>query len=45
MAIIVGNFIADNIDFVRELAYQPEESPVGLWKFINFHQVSGHKKM
>ena len=38
--IIIGNFIADNIVLGREqLAHHPEEPPLEIWEFTNFHQV------
>ena len=38
MTIIIGNFIADNIVLRREqLAHHPEEPPLEIWKFTNFH--------
>ena len=38
---IIGNFIADNIVFGMEvLAHHPEELPLEIWEFTNFHRVS-----
>ena len=40
MTIIIGNFIADNVVLGREqLAHHPEEPPLEIWEFTNFHQV------
>ena len=40
MTIIIGNFIADNIVLGWEqLAHHPEEPPLEIWEFNNFHQV------
>src|ERR1700743_2142016 len=40
MTIIIGNFIADNIVLGKEqLAHHPEETPLKIWEFTNFHQV------
>ena len=40
MTITVGNFIADNIVLGREqLAHHPEEPPLEIWEFTNFHQI------
>ena len=41
MTNIIGNFVADNIFFGREvLAHHPEELSLEIWEFTNFHQVS-----
>ena len=40
MTNIIGNFIADNIDFGMEvLAHHPEELSLEIWEFTNFHRV------
>ena len=41
MTNIIGNFVADNIDFGMEvLPHHPEELSLEIWEFTNFHQVS-----
>ena len=38
---IIENFVADNIVFETEVqAHHPEELPLEIWEFTNFHQVS-----
>ena len=38
---IIGNFVADNIVFGKEvLAHHPEELSLEIWEFTTFHQVS-----
>ena len=40
MTNIIGNFVADNIVFGTEvLAHHPEELPLEMWEFTNFHWV------
>ena len=37
---IIGNFVADNIAFGREvLAHHPKELSLEIWEFTDFHQV------
>src|ERR1700761_2741147 len=37
---IIGNFVADNIVFGTEVpAHHPEELPLEIWEFTNFHWV------
>ena len=41
MTNIIENFVADNIVFGTEvLAHHPEELPLEIWEFTNFHWVS-----
>ena len=41
MTNIIRNFVADNIVFGMEvLAHRPEELPLEIWVFTNFHWVS-----
>ena len=43
MTNIIENFVADNIVFGTEvLAHHPEELPLEIWEFTNFHWVSGN---
>ena len=38
MMMTIGNFVADNIVFGAEvLAHHPEELPLEIWVFTNFH--------
>src|SRR6202012_4239325 len=40
MTNIIENFVADNIVFGTEvLAHHPEELPLEIWEFANFHWV------
>ena len=40
MTNIIENFVADNIVFGTEvLAHHPEELPLEIWEFTNFHWV------
>src|ERR1700761_4855183 len=40
MTNIIENFVADNIAFGTEvLAHHPEELPLEIWEFTNFHWV------